>query len=157
MTTMPNHARCSRLQTLTLKSNLKIKLPMNSILLICCALVTSATIHAGDFGIDDLIKERITLLTEIHRSTKASFDVGTATEDQVRNAALELYTLQRDAAKPLADRVKWQEQIIATEKQQKAAIEKRITQGTSTAVDGLRAAERVLAAEQKLLEIKSSK
>jgi hypothetical protein len=130
---------------------------MNSIRFICFALIASATIEAGDIGIDELLKKRIALLTEIHESTKTSYSIGAATEDQVRDAALALYTLQRDAAASLADRIRWQEQIVDAEKTQKTSIEKRMKQGTAAPVEGLRAEERLLAAQQKLLEIKTSK
>lgn len=130
---------------------------MKSIRILCCTLAASAAIHAQDSTIEQIVEKRDALLTQIHESTKNSFAVGAASQEQVRSAALDLYSFRRDSAKTLTERLKWQEEIIASEKQQKASVEKRMTQGTAAPVDGLRAAERVLAAEQKLLEFKTVK
>jgi hypothetical protein len=129
---------------------------MKAVSCFCFALSISTSALAQE-SIDEIVKQRIALLTEIHQSIRNSFDVGAATDEQVRSATIDLYSFRRDAAKSLSERLQWQERIIASERERKVAIEQQAKQGTAAPVETLRAAERVLAAQQKLLELKTVK
>jgi len=130
---------------------------MKPIIILSSVLITVAGVYAQEATLEQIIKGRDDLLTKIHETMKKSFDAGVASEEDVYRAILELYSFRRDTSKALAERLQWQEQIVTSEKQRKAVVEKRLKQGTTTPVDGLRASERLLAAEQKLLELKSEK
>jgi hypothetical protein len=129
---------------------------MNSLRLICCVLALSATLYAEDSRIEELVQKRIALLTKIHDTTIHMYEAGDAAPDQVRTAALELYTLQRDAAKTVASRVQFQKRIVAIANEQKADAEQQAKVGSVTTIEVLRATEHALAEEQKLLEIQAA-
>ncbi|MDR3404602.1 MAG: hypothetical protein P4L99_19020 [Chthoniobacter sp.] len=108
-------------------------------------------------SVDAVVKQRIALLTQIVEYTKKQYDMGEVTEEQILNTTLELYALSRDSSKSKAEQITWQERIIAVEQKKKASIDHQAASGIVGSVDALRAAERVLAAEQKLLELKAAK
>ncbi|MEI9893549.1 MAG: hypothetical protein WDN28_06520 [Chthoniobacter sp.] len=108
-------------------------------------------------SIDDLVKQRIAVLTQIIEYTRKQYDVGEATEEQLLNATLDLDVLHRDSAKSRAEQIAWQERIVAIEQKKKASIDRQVASGNAAQIDALRAAERVLAAEQKRLELQATK
>jgi hypothetical protein len=107
--------------------------------------------------IHTIVKERIAVLTQIIETTKKQYTAGEATEEEILNATLELYSLNRDSSKIRSEQISWQERIVATEKKKKALLEQLASSGNVGPVDVLRATERVLAAEQKRLELVAMK
>ena len=102
-----------------------------------------------------ILKQREALLVEILETVQKQTN-GDAAE-VLRKATLDLYTFRRDYGANREDRLHWQQEIIALEKKQVSDVEKQITAGTMARLALARAAERVLAAEQKLIEMKATK
>jgi hypothetical protein len=132
------------------------------LLLLAIALVLSHPSRAADVqplpeSVDEIVKQRIAILTKIVEARKEQFKAGQGTVDQNRSATRELYAFCRDSAKTPAERLSWQERIVAFEQEVKADIDKRVLVGSVSTIDALRAAERVLAAEQKRLELQAAK
>jgi outer membrane protein TolC len=102
---------------------------------------------------DTIVKERIAILTQMIDITKKEYEAGRVPEAQVFDTTIELYSLNRDSSKTHREQISWQERIIAIEKEKKAVLERLVVAGMAEQVDVLRATERVLAAEQKRLEL----
>lgn len=102
-------------------------------------------------AIEKIMAEREAVLAKMlqvaEQSTKSAYDL--------RALRVELYTFRRDAAKTPEDRLSWQKQIVDVEKACVGVCEKRVAGGVITSLDQLRAKERALAAEQKLLEMEA--
>ncbi|HEY3899625.1 MAG TPA: hypothetical protein VGM54_13475 [Chthoniobacter sp.] len=104
-------------------------------------------------AIEAIVKQRISVLTEIVGITKTQYAAGEATEVELLDATLELYTLNRDASKTLAGQISWQKRIVETARQKEACLEHERSAGTAGSAEVLHAKEQVLAAEQKQLEL----
>ena len=134
---------------------------MKARVLLVSLLLWSGLLLADDsqpsLTIETLVKQRIALLTQILEIAEKRYHAGGITEEQFLNATIDLYALKRDSAKIPAEQVSWQERIVAVERQKKASLEKQMSVGTAGVVDVLRASERVLAAEQKQLELQAAK
>jgi uncharacterized protein YlxW (UPF0749 family) len=124
---------------------------MKTIIALCFLFIALTATHAQHpKSLDEILRKRDSLLTQIVEALQNS---RTATEEEVRNATMNLYSFRRDSAKTHPERLQWQERIIATEKESEARMKKRMEIGTTTPLDVLLAGERVCAAEQKLLEL----
>jgi hypothetical protein len=123
-----------------------------TVLILSCAVVNAEE----KFRLDQIIAKRDTLLAEIYHTVKSNKS-GTRDPDEVRTAALELYSFRRDHAKTLPERIRWQEQIVEMEKAEAKDARGRVAIGVMRPLDVTRAEERVLAAEQKLLELQQTK
>ena len=119
-------------------------------------MISFAVARAEEASIDQIVKERDTLLAKIHEATKNNLAVGAASAEQVRSAAIDLYSFRRDSASALSGRLQWQGMIVTAEKERSTSVEKEVKQGLAPPIEALRARERVLAAEQKLLELKAA-
>ena len=127
---------------------------MKAIRVLSLAFVALATANAEETSsIDEIVRKRDSLLNQIVEYFKKGAEIGTSTEEEVRSATLNLYSFRRDSAKTHSERLQWQERIIASEKERIASIKLQMAQGTASPIDAVRAEERVLAAEQKLLEL----
>jgi hypothetical protein len=107
-------------------------------------------------ALDEVIRKRDALLVEILDAKKQSLLAGGSLEAW-HTATVNLYVFRRDAAKTPADRISWQEKIVAFEKKEAADMRTREKAGVAQAMDVTIAEERALAAEQKLLELQLAK
>ncbi len=131
---------------------------MKTMIALCFAPAASAAAHAQESkGIDEIIRKREAVLTQIVEATQSQYKAGAASEEQLRGATIHLYSFRRDSTKAHSERLRWQERIVATEREGKASVKRRVATGTATRLDELLAEERVLAAEQKLLELQAVK
>jgi len=135
---------------------------MKTTILLVLALLQISPLFADDAkstpaSVDAFVKQRLALLTQIVEYTKKQYDLGEATEEQLLDATLELYALSRDSSKSKAEQITWQERIVAIEEKKKASIDRQAASGSAAPVDALRAAEQVLAAKQKRLELRAAK
>ena len=116
-----------------------------------CVMVAASCVYGDDLSrLDEIIQKRGVLLEEIHKVAK---DSQPRDSEQVRSTALELYVFRRDTGKTVPERVKWQENILTVARDHVADVKKQMEIGVMRRVDLTRAEERVLAAEQKLLEL----
>jgi hypothetical protein len=127
---------------------------MRKFIPLCIVFVAFALTHAQEpASLDEIVQKRDSLLTQIVEATQHQRKAGTGTAEQVRIASINLYSFRRDSAKTQSERIQWQERIVASAKESHAAFKTSVTIGTATPMDALLAEERVLAAEQKLLEL----
>jgi hypothetical protein len=121
-------------------------------------LVASLQLCAAESDrMKEIIEKRGALLAEIHEAMKQGVKRGTCTPDEVSAAAVQLHSFRRDTAQSAADRIKWQQEILADAKREAADARNRIAIGVMTPLEVSRAEERALAAEQKLLELQGVK
>jgi outer membrane protein TolC len=131
---------------------------MKTMTALCIAMIGLVASHAQTpASIEEIVRKRDALLTQIMEDTQKQLRTGTATAEQVRDARLALWSFRRDQANAQPERVKWQKQIVAFETEWLKDIKKRIAVGTSSPSDAMRAEEQMLAAEQKLLELQLTK
>lgn len=106
--------------------------------------------------LDEIVKAREVALVQILELTKNQSATSAADPEQFRKDTLALFSFRRDSVVSLRERIQWQEQIAAVEKEAKEETHKRVAIGTRTPMDLLRAEERFLAAKQKLLELRAA-
>jgi hypothetical protein len=129
---------------------------MKIIIALCFTFVAFAAAYAQESkDLEAIIRKRDAVLTQIVEAIQSGLKAGsgTATLEQLRDATINLYSFRRDSTKTRSERLQWQERIVATEKEWKASTKKHMEVGTAGPMDELLAEERVLAAEQQLLEI----
>jgi hypothetical protein len=127
-----------------------MKIFLYTFLIISCSVLNAEE----RFSLDQIIAKREALLAEIYDVVKKNSGAGDPT--QVRVAGLELYTFRRDTAKTLPERIRWQQQIVDMEKAEIKDAKRRVEVGVMQPLDVIRAEERALAAEQKLLELQQT-
>jgi outer membrane protein TolC len=131
---------------------------MKTAFVFCGVLFAAIAASAQETSaVDDIVQKRGALLERILEVTKNQVKAGSASYGQVRDATVKLYSFRRDIAKTNPERVQWQERIVAAEKESKDAAAKSLALGLASPIDPLLAEEQLLAAEQKLLELKSLK
>ena len=131
---------------------------MKTILALSLTLAVLTVAHAQNSGsLDEVLRKRDAVLTQILESTRNQYKQGTGTDDQVTDATIRLYAFRRDSAKTPPERIQWQERIVAIEKENLASTTQRVKLGSATQLDEMLTEERVLAAEQKLLELRLAK
>jgi outer membrane protein TolC len=123
--------------------------------LIVCWFGISA-VHAEQ-TLEEILQKRDSILTALLEVAKSGREEGRATEEDVHEATIRLHTFRRESARSQADRIKSQELIVSAEKEAAANIKARIAVGLMTQRTGMLAEERVLAAEQKLAELRLEK
>ncbi len=128
---------------------------MKTMITLGFAGVALSAAHAQEpTRLDEIVQDRGTVLAQIVKAYTNLRKAGTGSEEQVRQATINLYAFRRDSAKTQAERPQWQERIVAAEKEGHAYIKACVKTGTATPMDELLAEERVLAAEQKLWELR---
>lgn len=131
---------------------------MKTAFVFCGVLFAAIAVSAQETSaVDDIVQKRGALLERILEVTKNQVKAGSASFGQVRDATVKLYSFRRDIAKTNPERIQWQERIVAAEKESKDAAAKSLALGLASPIDPLLAEEQLLAAEQKLLELKSLK
>ena len=130
---------------------------MKRFLALCVLAGSFHLCAAEDDRLKEVIEKRGALLAEIHDALKEGVKAGRNTSDEASAAAFQLYIFRRDNAKTPAERVRWQEEIFSEAKREVADVKSRISIGVMGPLDLSRAEERVLAAEQKLLELQREK
>jgi len=131
---------------------------MKTIIALYFAFVAIAAAQAQESkGLEEIVRKRDAVLTQIVEAIQSQYKAGKATGEQLRSANINLYSFRRDTTKTQSERLQWQERIVAAEKERKASAKRHVETGTVTRVDELLAEERVLAAEQKLLELQAGK
>ena len=123
--------------------------------LIFCCLAISAVYP--EQPLEEILKKRDSILTALLEVAKSGIKEGRTTDEDVHEATLRLHTFRRDSAKSQADRIKSQELIVSAEKEAAGNVKARISVGLMTQRTGMLAEERVLAAEQKLAELRLEK
>jgi hypothetical protein len=107
--------------------------------------------------IDQIIKARKAVLTQIVELAQNNFKAGLTTNEHLQDVKVDLYSFCRDSAgTPAAERIQWQNKVIAAEQERKIFVENQLDAGRVSLEDKLKAEERVLAAKQKLLELQSA-
>jgi hypothetical protein len=102
--------------------------------------------------LEQIIQKRDAILSELLELAKKRTD-----PTDVYDAAMRLYSFRRDNAKEKPDRLKSQELILAMEQAAAKDVRSRIAVGLARPEDELIAEERILAAEQKLAELRLAK
>lgn len=125
-------------------------------ILVCVSLMNFAA-HAADESLEDIIRKRDSVLSRIVDSYKNGVKEGRSTDEDVHEAAIRLYSFRRDTAKSNEDRIKSQQLIVEAEKAMSKRLEGKAAIGVTSPTTGLLAEERVLAAEQKLAELRAAK
>jgi hypothetical protein len=107
-------------------------------------------------AVEDILQKREEILSKLVECARKGVKGGTCSSEQVREATLRLLVFRRDSAKAAADRIKWQEMIVEEER---AAVREnlgRVKDGTTSTESALLAEDRLLAAEQKLAELRAA-
>jgi hypothetical protein len=87
-------------------------------------LITSLVSYADAApSIDHIVKQREAAMDQMVEYTKKQIRAGNALPSDLRNAQIDVYTLHRDSAKTNQDRIQWQKQIVATEKENVSALD----------------------------------
>jgi hypothetical protein len=125
----------------------------------CFVLTAVCSVWSGEpQTIDQIIKARKAVLTQIVELAQKQFEAGGITDEHLQEVRVDLYAFCRDSAgTPAAERLQWQKKIIAIEEERKTLVEKRSAAGEAAQEDKLRVEERILAAKQKLLELQAAK
>ena len=123
-----------------------------TVLILSCAAVNAEE----KSRLDQIIAKRDALLAEIYDTLKSNRS-SIRNPNEVRTAGLDLFSFRRDHAKTPPERIRWQEQIVEMEKAEAKDARGRVAIGVMLPLDVTRAEERVLAAEQKLLELQQTK
>src|SRR5688572_18346952 len=134
-------------------------MPRNSMKTAATVLIALSIANAAraETDLDEIIRKRDAVLSELVAFARENAKTGVASNIDLHEATIRLLTFRRDSAKTKGDRIKWQEEIVATEKGSHKAVQARIAIGVMTSVQALLAEERVLAAEQKLAEFQLAK
>jgi hypothetical protein len=118
-------------------------------------LLAGPIVHGQENArVEEIIRKRGALLEEIHQMAKKS---QTSDPEQARASALELFCFRRDTAKTLPEKLKWQNEILAMLKAEFDNMKRHAEIGVMRQIDVSRAEERMLASEQKLLEMQQAK
>ena len=128
-------------------------LPMKAIAILIC--ISALPFFAkAERSLDEIVEKRDLVLSQLLEAAKSRANDGRSAAVDVRDATVRLYTFRRDSAKGDADRIKWQELIVAAEESASKDVKSRVAIGVMTPMDALLAEERLLAAEQKLAELR---
>lgn len=131
---------------------------MKTAFVFCGVLLAAIAASAQEASaVDEIVQKRDAILARILEVTKNQVKAGSASYGQVRDATVKLFSFRRDIAKTNPERIQWQERIVAAEKESKDAAAKSLALGLASPIDPLLAEEQLLAAEQKLLELKLQK
>ena len=123
-----------------------------------CVFASLLPLHGAEEGrLKEVMERRVALLVEIHKGLKLQFKAGSASSNEVWAAAQELYKLRRTMAKSRAEQIKWQEELLALTKREQEDAKARAAIGVAMPIEIDLAEERVLATEQKLLELQLAK
>ncbi|RYD81685.1 MAG: hypothetical protein EOP84_10595, partial [Verrucomicrobiaceae bacterium] len=117
---------------------------MKTILILVFATCILLSARA-EVPLEEIIRKRDTILSELLELAKQGHEAGSVTGLDVYEASIRLYSFRRDSAKSKADRIKWQELIVAAEKEMLSDIKNTAAIGVSTPKDRLFAEERLLA------------
>lgn len=112
--------------------------------------------HAQEPTLAEIIKQRGAVLEQIVANVEAQAKTGTSDGSEVYEAKVSLFNFRRETAADTKAKIEWQQKIVSLEQETKSDAEKSAAAGLAPPVIALRAEERLLAAKQKLLELKSA-
>jgi len=119
-------------------------------------LMVVPALHADTSAHAAIVKERDTVLARIVADIESRYSVGTADEEAVSAAKLSLLAFRRDAASAASEKLKQQELVVALQEKRLSTLKARSLAGTTDSLDVLRATDAVLAAKQRLEEMKAA-